>query len=731
MKKRMLACAAVAAMATMAEAWELADGSAYRTERLADNIWRVRVARDGKWPESGLVRYGVLPKQQVVETSGALDFGKVAAKVKLDGKGFEIRFPLAEGERVYGLGDVSRKNVQRRPGSYEMYVANLTSYIPIPVAWTTRGWGVFLNSTWRHCFDVGEADPNALTISAKEGEVDFYVFTGRDARELLAAYTRITGRPSLLPIWGYGFTFVANQWIDQFALMDEVMGFRDHRIPCDVMGLEPGWMETFYDSTTRKRWDPARFYFPSWRPLGEITFPGAMARVGMKLSVWTCCNYDLFKYEEECVSGKDTLNLEKALQNRGRGVWVDEKIAVGDASKVKVIQGKSRMPGGFAGDPTPYAYEEGERPWFEHYRQFVDQGVQAFKLDGAWQVTPWNGKPDRKWANGMNDEEAHNLYPVILDKQMSRGYERYTKSRAMVYSAGGYAGVQQYVATWAGDTGCTAKSLVSVMNLGLSGHPHQSCDMEVRMKSAAGLHFGFLMPWSQQNNWDYWDLPWVDRQEKVETFRMYAQLRYRLIPYIYSTAAEAAATGWPIVRSLSLVHPETETYSNCADSYYFGDSLLVGVFARRVTLPPGRWHEWRTDAVVDGPCQQPVKADWSWGGALYVRAGAIIPMWPQPQYLEKGWNEEVVCHVWPDAEGSFRLYEDDGCSLDYREGKGAWTELKLQKTADRMRFAVGPRVGDYEGMPEARRFTVVVHADGKTKTVEMGEVGAKGAQLDL
>ena len=244
----------------------------YKTEKLDNNIWHVRVARDGKWPESGLSKYGILQKLPSLETSKQLDFGPVSAKFSHKGKGFEVSFPLAQGEKVYGLGDVSRDNVQRRPGIYQIYVQNITTYIPIPMVWTTRGWGVFMNTTWRHVFDVGKSDPNALTISANEGEIDFYVFTAPDARGLIGAYTKITGKPSLLPIWGYGFTFVANQWIDQFSLLDEVVDFRAHKIPCDVMGLEPGWMETFYDHTTRNGGTRSVFHFLSGVRWGQLLF---------------------------------------------------------------------------------------------------------------------------------------------------------------------------------------------------------------------------------------------------------------------------------------------------------------------------------------------------------------------------------------------------------------------------------------------------------------------------
>ncbi len=90
-------------------------------------------------------------------------------------------------------------NIQRRPGRYRLRVENVTSYIPVPMAWTSRGWGVFVNTTFVPVFDVGAEDPDALTVTAEEGEVDFYVFTGDSPRALLDAYTSLTGAPRSCP----------------------------------------------------------------------------------------------------------------------------------------------------------------------------------------------------------------------------------------------------------------------------------------------------------------------------------------------------------------------------------------------------------------------------------------------------------------------------------------------------------------------------------------------------
>ena len=714
-----------------------------KVEKLGNDLWRVRLKRDGaaQWPESGMNRYGVFADLPAQETSASLDGLKVKPEVKHVGAGFEIRFPLKKETRVYGLGDVSRDNIQRRPGTYEIYVKNVYSYIPMPVAFTSEGWGFLVNSSWRHTIDVGKADPDAIVCTAKEGEADFYLFTGASHRAMLDTYTRLTGRPALPPVWNFGFTFVANQWVDQFELLNETMGFRDHEIPCDVIGLEPGWMEKFYDSSTRKRWDSRRFYFPYWSPKGAHTFTGAMRRMGMKLSLWLCCNYDLFRYEEELVTGKAAGKDGKAVAGGNSETWHDEHIEGAKKDKKNAAEKPPRalVPGGYAGDPEPYRHPEGTRPWFEHLRQFVDQGAEAFKLDGAYQVTDWNGVPNRTWSNGMKDAEAHNLYPLIYAKQMARGFEDYTGRRAMVNSAGGYAGVQQYVATWAGDTGGGVKPLISVLNLGMSGHSNQSCDMTVRGNAVSGLHFGFLAPWAQQNNWDYWDIPWVNTKEKVDVFRAYANLRYRLVPYLYGTAANAARTGLPMVRALPLVHPDVKEYDTCTGTYYLGDNLLVGVYAKEVTIPQGLWHEWRTDATggsrscatatVEGPCKKPIDVTPSWGGALYVKAGAIIPTWPVRQYLEKGWNEDVVFEVWPTASGTAELYEDDGISLGYRKGEFALTPLTLEKTAAGGKFTVGARKGSYKGMPKTRRMRVRIHSEKDIRMIDLGEVGTAGKSI--
>lgn len=525
---------------------------------------------------------------------------------------------------------------------------------------------------------------------------------------MLDTYTSFSGRPALLPIWGYAFTYVCNENIDVFHMMNEALTFRRERMPCDVIGLEPGWMSKHYDGSTAKWWHPERFPIPKWASRGPHTFLGALGRKGFKLSLWLCCDYDLGVYEEQLLAGRQPKVVEKKP--------AEPKGDPDDFEKDEHLNkpaGTGKNGAKKAAAAKPAAPQELE-PWFEHLKKFVDQGVSAFKLDGCAQVTE---HPTRQWGNGMTDEEMHNLYPVIYAKQMARGFENHARRRSMVYSAGGYAGVQQYVATWAGDTGGGPKPLASMLNLGLSGHSNHSCDMDVF--STEGIHFGFLQTWAQLNNWAYWRQPWLLTDDQVATFRQYDQLRYKLLPYLYSTAAEAAATGYPVMRAMPLVYPDDPAWDECLGQFMLGDFFLVSVFSKEVRLPKGVWLDYWSGKRIEGPATIPVEVTPSRGGALLVKSGAIIPTWPPCNHVEKGWSPEVGLLVYPAKRSEFTLYEDDGTSLGYRKGQFARTPLCCETAGKAVKLTVGPRQGSFAGMPATRNFTVTIHLPVRPKAVAL------------
>jgi len=690
-----------------------------RVQALADGIFRVRLRADGQFPEPALVRYGVLrgawpavetlvsdeaQSVTLVTASASLQINKADGRLILrDGTGemlttaappaaapgFAVEFALREDERLYGLGDDCRDRIERRGQRNMVFVQSCLSNAPIPFLMSTRGWGVLLNTTWRHAIDAGKEQPDCLRCWAPRGELDYYLIAGADLPALLDRGTEISGKPALLPLWAYGLTYVCNTRADARELLDTCLSFRREGIPCDLIGLEPGWMAHNYDTSAETDWHPERFHLPYWQKEGKHpgTFLGAVERLGFKLSLWLCCEWDVSHYEERLAGG----HLGEAWYTEFRrgedGVYDDPHMH-------PTLMDQVTKP---------------DEPWFEHLQKFVDQGVSAFKMDGCGIV---NLHPDRAWGNGMDDEEFHNLYPLLANKQMALGFREQTGRRPMVYTSAAYTGIQQYAATWAGDTGGGADVLVSMLNLGLCGHANTSCDMDVY--SREGMHFGFLQPWSQINGWITWDQPWYLGEKLEPVFRFYARLRYRLLPYLYSLAHLAARTGLPILRAMPLAFPDDPACANLLRQYMLGDALLVAAFTDRVRLPAGRWIDYWSGTQYDGPCDLACAVPADRGGPLFVRAGAIIPQWPEMDYVGQRPLDRLILHVYPHGKSAFTLYEDDGVSLAYLDGEVAVTEIRATVNAGEITVSIGPRVGKYQDMPERRTIELWLFIDRPT-----------------
>ena len=600
---------------------------------------------------------------------------------EINDSGWKVFATLSEKERFYGLGDITRDRLDKRGYQGTVWVADVTSYQPIPFLMSSNGWAIAINTTYEHVVDVGNSDKDTLIVSSKYNAPDVTIFTGADYKELLENYTSFSGRPIMLPKWAMGLTYVCHQDVDVFNLMNEADRFRSEDIPCDVIGLEPGWMEKFYDISTNKKWDEKKFYIPYWCEKSPHTFISALKRIGYRLSLWLCCEYDLFQYEENVVEEKKKLAKEAAFE---ADIHLQDSIRYIDNITV---------PG---------------EPWFEHLKKFVDQGAECFKLDGAFQVIE---HPDRLWGGSKLDSEIHNIYPVVYAKQMYNGYADHTGKRPMVYSAGGYTGVQKYVATWAGDTGGGFEPLVSLLNLGLCGHSNTSCDLDIF--SIESVHFGFLQPWSQLNNWCYWRQPWYLEEENKQIFTEYDKLRYSLTPYMYTQSYTAHKTGMPILRALPLMYPNDDNVYERLTEYMLGDNLLVGSFLNKgektvngkttnFYLPEGEWFDYFTNEKYVGGCEIQYTPPKGKGGALFVKSGSIIPMVEPRKYIgDKPFTEYTLVSYGENAKGF--MYTDDGITLDYLNGEGEITNFEVINGELKVTTS-----GNYKGKPEQVKYNLKV-----------------------
>ena len=650
-------------------------------QRIGGGCYRVCV-KNGK--QSMFSRYGILKDSlsrtyfdataEIIE-KGVLFHGAkrdLSVYVEQLEKGFQLKIPLTKDERLFGLGDANRDSVMIRGKTLNVWVANVASYGPMPVLLSAEGWAIVVNSTYYQKFDIADSDKDTVIISVAGGTADFYLFTANSLMELTQAITDITGKPIMLPAFGYGLTFVeTDQGMNARLLLDDVRMMRDRKIPCDIFGLEPSWMETYYDLTTEKRWDPDRFWWPYWIPKNSsshYTFMGPMRFMGMQLSLWLCENYDLL-YEEDRNAKAEVVETvvnvdEEAF--RKNVAFVDEHL-----TEYKKSDNITKI----------------DEPWFEHLKKFVDNGAACFKLDGHAQIMP---HPDRLWAKKYLDEEVHNVYPVILAKQMQQGFAEYTGRRALIYTAGAELGTQQYAATWAGDTGGGPKTLVACLNYAMCGHTNTTCDMDIMDVKA--IHYAFLSTWTQICSWAYYFHPWFLPEEIEETIRKYSTLRSELFPYIYTMAHKASATGIPVMRPLPMVCEGSSYYDDVHNAYMLGDNLYVGAFDMNLKLPEGEWIDYFTGKVYQGDICYEI-AD-GYAGALLVKKGSILAtMKPQKYILEKA--HEYVMQVYTGADASFDLYEDDAFTYDYQKGGYATTRFAWTEKADTL--TVYKREGSFAG----------------------------------
>jgi len=625
---------------------------------LSEGICRLSVVRDGV-TGSALDRYGFIQK---IKTSGknrqvgiSMKGNSFALKGK-KGETFlkgavsagdkETVFSLGihKGERFYGLGDQTRDRLEQYGSRAVMQVENVNSYIPIPFIMSSRGYALMVNTTFRHTWDIGKTKKDELTVTVPKGTPEFYVFTGRDYGELLDLYTQVTGRPDLPPKWSFGLWFICRTQANDFEVMCDARNFRDREIPCDVIGLEPGWMETFYDYSIDKKWDPKKFPIPSYASNGPHTFISALKRMGYKLELWLCNDYDL-SYEEE-----------RRLNRTLKAVRGSSGFSEGDVEKDKhftepVLLDKFTKP---------------DRPWFEHLKKFIDQGADFFKQDGALQVCD---HPDRLYGNGMTDGEMHNLYSLLYSKQMYEGFREHTGKRPCCFTPSGWAGLQKYTGTWTGDTGGGPKTLAACLNLALSGHSLVTCDMEVTNRE--GIHYGFLMPWVQINSWNYFRHPWLQGYELSAVIKGYAELRSKLVPYVYTCAYHAHKTGMPVMRPPVLEFPDEEQLRNNLNEYFLGRELLVTAFTEDVYLPKGQWLDFWTGKIYGGGKKFRYSPPADRGGGLFLRENSILPLGPVRQYTEQPSNEGFSIEIFinPGGRAEFNLYDDDGVSFAYEKGE--------------------------------------------------------------
>jgi alpha-glucosidase len=634
---------------------------------------------------------------------------------------------IAEDEHFYGFGERTGLLDKRsdRLTNWTTDALDYTSltdemYQAIPFFMALRpqlGYGIFFNTTFWSQFDIGAEQYGVWKMQSQSKNLDYYIIYGPEPAQILQTYTQLTGRMPMPPRWALGYHQCRWSYDSEEEVRQLAQEFRKRRIPCDVIHLDIDYMRGFRVFT----WSPKRFPDPK-------TMVKDLSQDGFKFV--TIIDPGV-KEETEA----DYLPFEEGLEH---DYFV--RTAEGKMFHGYVWPGRAVFPDFLRADVREW--------WGNLHKDLVDVGIAGIWNDmnePAMNDRPFGDPGKKMWfpldaPQGPADEqtthaEAHNLYGQMMARACAEGLERLRPNeRSFVLTRSGYAGVQRWSAVWTGDNQSLWEylemSLPALCNLGLSGVAFVGEDIGGFAGNATAelfarwMQVGMLYPMMRAHSMiaSARHEPWVfgDRVEKI--CREYIELRYRLLPYLYTLFWEAASTGAPILRPLLYHFPNDPKTYNLYDQVLLGPSLMAapvyrpGVEERLVYLPEGKWYDWwsgeihqgKTHIVTDAPLEKM---------PLFVRAGAIIPLAPVMQYTDERPIDELRLRVYP-GEGEWTLYEDDGHSFEYRTGAWATTTYRVHSNEGETIVEIAARQGEWQ--PRSRQVIVEVVGKGEQQFEEDG-----------
>jgi len=588
-----------------------------------------------------------------------------------------------------------------------------------------RAYGLFLDSPAMTRFDMGKADPDRLTFSTEEQDLDFYVFLGPDPKKVVGRYTELTGRMEMPPLWALGYQQSRYSYYPESEVREIAQTFRDKDIPCDVIYLDIHYMDEYRVFT----WDRDRFPDP----------PGLLSDLAAE-------GFHVVPIIDPGVKADEGFSVYRSgLEHRA---FIEKEAGVPYVGAV--WPGPAVFP--------DFLREESRRWWGDEHKPLVDAGVAGIWNDMNEPANfTTNDAPRPEWKtialDVLQGEEGdrrphrlvHNLYGMSMDRATWEGLRRLRPNeRPFLLTRSGYAGIQRYAAVWMGDNHSwwehLLQSMPTCLGMGLCGVPFVGTD--------AGGFGGdttpeLLIRWTQLGaftpffrNHSAIDTrrqePWAFDQTTEDIVGDWIRLRYRFLPYAYSAFEEAHRTGLPVMRPLLLEYPDDPNTVNLSDQYLFGTDVMVapvyqpGARHRLVYLPAGVWYDFWTGERLEGGRHLVAEAPLE-RMPLYVRGGAVLPLGPVRQHTGEP-APEMTLEVFP-GNGETALYEDDGHSLGYQQGDFARTPISVAWDSSVLTVQVGASQGPY--CPERRRWHVRLRGlSGTPRQVQVDGADAEWMRED-
>ena len=638
-------------------------------------------------------------------------------------------------EHFYGLGEKTGP-LDRRGRTFVMwntdaYDAALGGYPPdtdplyqsIPFFIGLRGataYGVLTDCSRRLEIDLAASDPSVWSIRTTDGgpgDIDQYLIVGPSFADVLSRYTWLTGRMPLPPRWTLGYHQSRWGYYPDSRVLEVAETLRANGLPADGMWLDIQAMDGFRSFT----FDPVGFPDPAGL-VSALKELGLHTTVIVDPGIKVDPGYDI--YTEGLAQGLFLASAD--------GTPYEGEVWPGKAVFPDFTSAKTRA---FWAALAPRLTDHGVRGIW------IDMNEPTSFLTEAGGSVP-NDLPVSWDGEGSTMAEGHNVYALEEARATFDGMAQAAPDhRPFVLTRAGYAGIQRYAAVWTGDATSSfpglSTTLPMMLGMGLSGVPFIGSDVGGYSGSpspelfARWMELGSLSPFFRTHvaSGTPDQEPWAFGEEVLDISRSAIGLRYRLLPTLYSLFREASQTGAPVLRPLVYELQSDPTVRTLSDEALLGPSLLLapvlveGADSRAITLPKGRWYEYHSGAVTDGPAtfDLPVTL-----GALplFVRDGAILAHCQPMMWSSQAPCDPLELHVYPaEAQTTFTLYEDEGDSLAWQSGHFSEVTYTLARTPDGATLLAGPREGTYT--PPNRRLLVRV----RRVDHDPGEVLLDGAPL--
>jgi len=633
-------------------------------------------------------------------------------------KTFSVKqaFVLDKDEPIYGLGQMQNGKMSLRGQTKYMIQDNLEDFTLF--FQSIKGYGVFWDNYSPTTFADNEDE---TSFSSEVGDcIDYYFMYGGNADGVVAQMRELTGQVPMFPLWTYGYWQSKERYKSQDEIVGVVKKYRDLNVPLD--GIIQDWQ--YWGNNYL--WNAMDFLN------GEFYNPKKMVsdihdmNAHIIISIWASFGPMTLPYKD--LEKQNMLFNFKTWPPSGPDTW----------------------------PPNP-DYPSGVRVYDVYnpearniYWKYLNKNLFPLGIDGWWMDSTepdhLDFKPedlDTKTYLG-SFRKVRNAFPLMTVGGVYDHQRATTDSkRVFILTRSAFAGQQRYGANvWSGDTQASWNTLKNQipagLNFSLSGIPYWNSDIggfflanypkrlndpDYRKLYVRWLQFATFCPMMRSHGTE---APreiyqFGKKGEPVyDAIEKFIRLRYRLLPYIYSTSWEVTHNQSSMMRALMMDFAGDKKVWNINNEFMFGKSLLVSPVVDAndsvdVYLPESAgWYDFWTNEKLKGG-QNILKEAPINSMPLYVKAGSILPFGPEVQYAkEKPWDNLEI-HVYPGANGYFTLYEDEFDNYNYE--KGAYTEIPITWNDNARKLTFDTRKGSYNGMLQNRKFTIIL-PDGTQKTVD-------------